>query len=298
MKPLPRAFETRLVEVPLDRLLPSRSVPKEVVRTRKFVQIQASMREVGLIEPLSITAADPKSGLYTILDGHLRLHAARQLGYEHITCLCARDDEAFTYNKRVNRLATVQEHYMILRALERGVSEERLARVLDVNINSIRRKRDLLEGICPEVVELLKDRHFGIEVMRHLKKMKPGRQIECVELMTSLNNFSVNYAAALLAATPSEQLVEPERPKKLRGLSSEQMARMEREMSMVQTRFRAIEASFNGDVLNLVVARGYVGKLLANAAVASYLRRHHTDLFDEFRAIVASASLDEAAIAP
>jgi len=37
--------------------------------------------------------------------------------------LIADDDEAFTYNKRVNRLATVQEHYMIVKALERGVSK-------------------------------------------------------------------------------------------------------------------------------------------------------------------------------
>jgi hypothetical protein len=32
----------------------------------------------------------------------------------------ARDDEAFTYNKRVNRLSIVQEHFMILRAIDRG----------------------------------------------------------------------------------------------------------------------------------------------------------------------------------
>ena len=33
-------------------------------------------------------------------------------------CLIADDDEAFTYNKRVNRLATIQEHYMIVKAIE------------------------------------------------------------------------------------------------------------------------------------------------------------------------------------
>ena len=49
-------------------------------------------------------------------------------------------------------------------------------------------------------------------------------------------------------------------------------------MSLVQSRFRAIEASYNTDVLNLVVARGYLTKLLANEAVARYLRRHHPDL--------------------
>jgi hypothetical protein len=55
---------------------------------------------------------------------------------------------------------------------------------------------------------MLKDRNFSGDVMRHLRKMKPQRQIECADLMCAMNNFSIHYAAALLAATPPEQLVE------------------------------------------------------------------------------------------
>ena len=118
-----------------------------------------------------------------------RLHVDAVAIHERIACLTARDDEGYTYNKRVNRLATVQEHYMVLRALDRGVPEQRLAQALDLNIASLRRKRDLLDGICPEVVEMLKDQNFSADVMRHLRKMKPSRQIECAELMCSLNNY-------------------------------------------------------------------------------------------------------------
>ena len=48
--------------------------------------------------------------------------------------MLARDDEAVTYSRSVNRLAVVQEHFMILRAIERGVSKEKIARVLNVKI--------------------------------------------------------------------------------------------------------------------------------------------------------------------
>jgi len=48
------------------------------------------------------------------------------LGIDAAPYLIADDDEAFTYNKRGNRVATMQEHYMIVRALERGVSEKTL----------------------------------------------------------------------------------------------------------------------------------------------------------------------------
>jgi len=72
---------------------------------------------------------------------------------------------------------------------------------------------------------------------------------------------------------------------------------MEQEMSLVQARFKAIEQSYSTDVLNMVLARGYVAKLLGNKAVASYLQRLQPDFYDEFKAIAATASLDEAVAA-
>ena len=290
---LQAAFEPEIVQVPLERLLPSRALAKEAAKSRKFVQIRTSMQEIGLIEPLSVTRPAGKGQICTVLDGHARLAAARNLGWERIACIYARDDEGYTYNKRVNRLATVQEHLMILRSLERGVSEERLARALDLDINTIRRKRDLLAGICPEAVELLKELNFQTDVTRHLRKMKPARQVECVELMASVNNFSTTYAEALLAATPPGHLVDPTLPKKVRGLSMEQITRMEQEMSLVESRFKAIERSYNRHVMQLVLARGYVAKLMANEGIAGWLQRHQPKIRDEFRAIFSAATLDD-----
>ena len=56
--------------------------------------------------------------------------ALRDLGRSVAPCLVAIDDEAYTYNNRVNRVSTIQEHFMIRRAVERGVSPERLAKAL------------------------------------------------------------------------------------------------------------------------------------------------------------------------
>ena len=39
---------------------------------------------------------------------------------------------------------------MILKAIERGVSEERIAKALNVDVGSINRKRRLLDEICPD----------------------------------------------------------------------------------------------------------------------------------------------------
>ena len=151
--------------------------------SQKYGQIAASIREVGLIEPPVVARAAGQDGSFILLDGHVRLHVLKEMGETSVICLVATDDESFTYNKRISRLATIQEHKMILRAVERGVSEARIAAALNVNIALIRQKRTLLNGICPEAAELLKARHCPINSFRFLRKMKPLRQIQAAELM-------------------------------------------------------------------------------------------------------------------
>jgi ParB-like chromosome segregation protein Spo0J len=264
-----------------------------VVASRKFKQIRTSIEEVGLIEPLSVTPADKTSGQHVLLDGHLRLLAIQDLGHERAACLVATDDESYTYNNRVNRLSTIQEHYMIRRVIDRGVSPERLAKALSVDVSQIIKKMSLLDGICPEAAELLGDRQFSAELVRAIRKMKPTRQVECVELMVAANNVSVSYAEALLVATPAARLVEGKKPSKLTGVSPEQMAKMEREMSNLQGQYKLVEQTYGQDVLNLVLAKGYLAKLLENEPARQYVTQHHPDLIVEFESIIATISLDQ-----
>ena len=120
--------------------------------------------------------------------------------------------------------------------------------------------------------------------------MKPMRQIEAVELMVAMNNHTARYAHALLAATRREDLVQP---KKIHGLSAEQIARMEHEMDGLQREFKAVSASYGDTVLNLVVASGYLSSLVGNARVSGYLERHYPEILTEFSAIVSATSLEE-----
>ena len=89
-----------------------------------------------MIEPLSVIKADDEQDTFMLLDGHLRALALKELGQDEAPCLLASDDETYTYNHRINRLSTIQEHYMIRRAIDRGVSKERLARAFNVNLSS------------------------------------------------------------------------------------------------------------------------------------------------------------------
>ncbi len=279
------AFEPKSVFIDLSDILPVKKLQKSVRNTRKYRQITASIEDVGIIEPPIVARNGSKNGKFLLLDGHLRIEVLKERGVDGVTCLVATDDEAFTYNKRINRLATIQEHRMILKAVERGVPEHRIAKALDFNVSSIKQKRRLLDGVCSEAAELLKDKNCPINTFQSLKKMKPMRQVEVVELMIVMNNYSVSYSKALLAATPQKQLVEPEKPKSFKGISPEQIARMEREMANLQREMKLIEDSYGPDHLNLVLTRGYLVSLLNNDKVIRYLDQNHREILSEFKKI-------------
>jgi ParB-like chromosome segregation protein Spo0J len=285
------AFERRVILVPVDRLLPTRALRPGLRETAKYRRIAASVSEVGLIEPLSV--ARQKDGAYLLLDGHVRLDALRAQGAIEATCIVADDDESFTYNKRVNRLASVQEYRMIARALERGVSEAKLARALDVDVKVIRQRRSLLDGISPDVAELLKDRPVGHNAFQKLRKMKPIRQLEVAELMVSANTYTDSYAKALLATSRPEDLHKPDQLRRATGLTPDQMARLEREMAAVTVDYKELEASYGDDMLVLVVASGYLERLLSKPSIERFLESHHPEFVEYFRAIVQATSLDQ-----
>jgi hypothetical protein len=189
------AFERQVLLLALDDILPSKTLASGLKETVKYKRIVESVAQLGLIEPLSV--ARQNDGHYLLLDGHVRFDALRAQGVSQARCIVAKDDEAFTYNKRISRLAAIQEHYMIVRAVERGVPEEKLARALSVDVKVIRQRRHLLSGISSEVADFLKDRPVGHNAFRKLSKMKPIRQLEVAELMVSANNYTFSYVKAL-----------------------------------------------------------------------------------------------------
>jgi hypothetical protein len=121
----------------------------------------------------------------------VRIDILKGKGVTEVRAIFATDDEAYTYNKRVNHAPPIAQHFMILKALANGLSEERIASALNVNVANIRTKRDLLDGICPEVIELLKTSHVTADAFAALRKMKPIRQIEAAEHMVASGTYSV-----------------------------------------------------------------------------------------------------------
>lgn len=284
------AFEPECVTVPIAMLLPVRPHRATVKASHKYQQIRTSMIEIGLVEPPVIARLDGNPDNYLLLDGHVRVEILKDLGRTEVECLVSTDDESFTFNKRISRLSAVQEHAMILKAIARGVSSEKIARALSLHVNSVRRKATLLDGVSHEVVSMLKDTMCPMAVFEILKRMKPLRQIEATELMIAANNFTAAYATALLAGTPTNELAGEKKSKKVRGVTPEAMARMEKELARLQESMAEIQETYGKEHLQLTVVKGYLGKLLGNPRVVRYLLQHRPEYLEHFQAIADATS--------
>jgi len=121
---IPATFEDYMVNISLDRIIAIKQLSASVRLSRKFDQIVSTVESEGLIEPPVVARCKDESEQFPLLDGHARIEVLKSLGKVSVACLVATDDEAFTYNKRLCRLATIQEHKMILKLVEHGMPEE------------------------------------------------------------------------------------------------------------------------------------------------------------------------------
>lgn len=280
------AFEQTTRVIPIAAILPLKVLRPDIKRTKKYQQVATSIEAVGLIELPVVIPSPNASNSYFLLDGLLRIEVLKDRGETQVECLIASDDEAYTYNKRISRLTSVQEHRMIVRAVERGVSIERIAKALNLDPETVRQRFRLLNGLCPEAVSLLEDKDCPMVIFNLLKRMRPLRQMEAAELIVGQNNYSSAFAKAILAITPKDQLVPSGKDKaRVNNVTREQIARLERELEATQQRTRCTEESYGADNLTLTVTKTYLIKMLSKPRISQWLARQRPDFLAEFQTI-------------
>lgn len=281
-------FEMQKVRLALEDILPMRQIKDLHKGILRYKKILASIKEVGLVEPLVVYPQKDAPGKYFLKNGHLRYVALKELGEATADCIIATDDECYTYNARVSRLPPIQEHKMIVKAVNDGVSPERLAAALNMPVHVIKASMNLLNGIDERAAELLKDKNISPPAIRLLKRVKPARQIEIAELMVTYNNFFTGYAEALVLGTVEDQRANSSEPKKKKGMSAEDIARMESEMESLERDLKLATDNYTENMFTLQTAQTYIKNLLKNAKVVRYLTANHAEIYSEFEAIAAT----------
>ena len=280
------AFQSTILTLPITEITPLKDLNPRIRVTAKYKQIAASLRHVGLIEPIVVfQTADKK---YWILDGTLRYDILKAEGItSEVPCLLATDDESYNYNKRVNYLPPIAEHAMILKALANGVTEERIAEALDVDVAAIRKKRRLLDGICDEAAEMLKDKRVASDAFAVLRKMKPVRQLYAAEMMVASNNYSMRFARGLLAVTKPDGLVDPDQVyKRSRRAAATQQSVMEQGSDALLEDIKMVQKSYTGDLLSLTIAAGYLARMLENVRIERHLVKHYPEIFQAIQEVL------------
>jgi RepB plasmid partitioning protein/ParB-like nuclease domain len=280
------AFDKQIVLLPIGIIVPQKDVTPSSRQADFYRQLTASLKHIGLIEPLVVFPRGP--GDYLLLEGHMRLEILKSLGVTEVKCLLSTDDEAYTYNRHVNHIPAIAQHFMLLEALKNGLTEGRIASALDVSLDTVRARRDLLNGICPEVVQILLEKPVSTQVFAVLRKMKPIRQIEAAEHMVAGGTYTIPFAKALLAVTRPELLEESpsNASKKLDAGSMAARSMLEEENGFLLRDLKSVEESYGTDVLMLTVSCGYLAKLLKNHKIERYLSRHHGDILQTLQQIL------------
>ena len=140
--------EIRKMDISIVKLVP-RTERKVAKKYRQ--RIEASLRAVGLIEPLIVY---PLKDGYEILDGALRYRILLDMGIETVPCLVHSSRDGLTGNRMVNPLSASQEMRMLRKSLEE-LDEKTIASALGMQgIEPARRtwtREAILEEVCKRI---------------------------------------------------------------------------------------------------------------------------------------------------
>ena len=281
-------FEPTVIRLDLARLIPRRPMADRLKRTRKFRQISASIREIGLVEALVVSRIAGDDTRFRIVDGHLRWLALRELNMSDAPCLVSHSPEALTYDIHSAVLAPIQERMLIQRAVHDGVRPERLARALLLEPEAQRHPKASLDRLAPDAAALLRDHHVSDDAIETLLLMAPHRQRQASWLMVAAVNFSASYARVLYAETKCADLAEPAAPKQIFGLDEPTMGRMEIAAEGVNRAFVECQQDFSQNVLDLMVVRAFCEQILRHSPIHDHLTTHHPSALATIEQVLAA----------
>jgi ParB family transcriptional regulator, chromosome partitioning protein len=274
--------ENKLVEgrdLPIVKLVPRK---ERSVNQRYFQRIEASLRAVGLIEPLLVYE---QAGTYEILDGHLRYRILLEMGVEMVPCLIWKEREAFTANRMVNHISAVEEMRMLRKSLEE-LDEKTIADALGLAGIAHRLNDGLLKKLEPSVSKAFDTGKISRQCAQELTHVKPERQVEILDLMESCSDYSPTFVKGLVLKTPAAKRARVNGAKtpwvKAEQKKGEMLRRLQ-EAEQQQDFFSGLYRQYTTNLLKLVI---YVRHLLANPRIREYLQVHHAQQLNTFDDII------------
>ena len=247
-------------------------------------RIEASIRAVGLIEPLVVY---PLGDQYEILDGCRRYLILLEMGVETVPCLIGNEREAFTGNRMVNRLSSAQEMRMLRKSLEE-LDEKTIADALGMTGIKHRLNQGLLKKLNPTVAKGFEDGKITKSCALELAHVKPDRQEEIRKLMESCNDYSVTFAKGMVMKTPLGRRAKTNGKKTPWTRAAEKkndLLKRLHEAEQQQDFYSGLYRQYTTNLLKLVI---FARSLVSNPRINEYLQEHYPDQLKLFNEIIDS----------
>lgn len=270
-------------DIPIIRLRPLR---ERKVTQREFTRIRASIKAIGLIEPLLVY---PEGEDFVIVEGVLRYKALVELAVEVVPCIIAERREAFTGNRMVNRVSPIQEHRMIEKSLEE-LDEATIAAALGIGGIAYRIKKTLLKQLHPDAAAAYDEGTITRTCAEELTHVKPARQEEIIAAMKGYKDYSVAFARSLILKTPPGQREARRRhkhnPWAKATVRKNELLKKLADAEQKHDFYSRLYKQYTIDLLRLVI---YARALLTSCVVRAHLDQHHPTIVSSFEAIIADA---------
>jgi ParB family chromosome partitioning protein len=268
-------------DIPIVRLRPLR---ERTVRPKDYERILASIKAIGLIEPLIVY---PEGDEFVITEGVQRCRALTELGAEIAPCIIGKRREAFTGNRMVNRVSPLQEHRMIEKSLEE-LDESTIARTLGLAGISHRIKRTLLKQLSADVAAAFDQGAITRSCALELTFVKPARQDEILAAMKSYKDYSLAFARSLILKTPpAQRAMRKGRKRNPWNKSSQRKNDLLAKLAEAEQKhdfYSRLYKQYTIDLLRLAI---YARALLTNSRIREYLDLKYPDIVARFEAIIA-----------
>ncbi len=149
--------ENKVVQVPIDIIVPNRFQPRLTFDDRGLVELANSIKEHGIIQPLILRKVEDK---YEIVAGERRFKAARMANLTTVPAIITNMDDnksaevAIVENVQRRNLSAIEEARSYKNLLDKGVSQSELAKKMGVSQSAIANKLRLL-NLDEEVQEAI-----------------------------------------------------------------------------------------------------------------------------------------------
>lgn len=213
-----------LQNVSIARIRPNPFQPRREFREADLAQLESSLRENGLLQPISVRAVGDH---YELIAGERRLRAATRLGWTEIPAIIKDFDDralltlALVENLQRADLNPIEEAEGYSRLIaEFGLTQQDAANVVGKDRSTIANSLRLL-NLPASVRRMLQDGQLTVGHARALLALPNERAMVDVARETVAKNLSVREVERLVkqATTPARQpnVASPEKPSTARA---------------------------------------------------------------------------------